>query len=61
MRPTSPEGKPLGRLHLPQPSYEPKPRVCATNVTFGDADRQTLFITAHTSLYRTKLSVAGKP
>lgn len=56
---TSPEGKPLGRLHLPQPSYEPKPRVCATNVTFGDADRQTLFITACTHLFSVRTKLAG--
>src|SRR5262247_2929462 len=33
---TSPQGKPLGRLHLPQPTSEPRARVCATNVAFGD-------------------------
>jgi gluconolactonase len=56
---TSPDGKPLGRLHLPQPDYEPKPRVCATNVTFGDADRQTLFITACTHLFSVRTKIAG--
>jgi hypothetical protein len=35
---TSPEGKPLGRLHMPQPTSEPRVRICATNVAFGDAD-----------------------
>ena len=56
---TSPDGKPLGRLHLPQPVYEPKPRVCATNVTFGDTDRQTLFITACTHLFSVRTKIAG--
>ena len=35
---TSADGKPLGRFHLPQPDGEPRARVCATNVAFGDAD-----------------------
>ena len=39
---TSPEGKPLGRLHLPQPASEPRVRICATNVAFGDADNRGL-------------------
>jgi gluconolactonase len=56
---TSPEGTPLGRLHLPQPSYEPKPRVCATNVAFGDADGRALFITACTHVFKIRMKVAG--
>ena len=56
---TSPEGRPLGRLHLPQPSYEPRPRVCATNVAFGDADARALYITACTHVFRLRLRVAG--
>lgn len=56
---TSPDGQPLGRLHLPQPAYEPRPRVCATNVAFGDADRRTLYITACTHLFRMRVKVAG--
>ena len=55
----SPEGTPLGRLHLPQPVYEPRPRVCATNVTFGDADNRSLFITACTHLFRIRINVPG--
>jgi gluconolactonase len=58
---TSAEGQPLGRLHLPQPTYEPRPRVCATNVAFGDADRRTLYITACTHLFRVRVDVAGAP
>jgi gluconolactonase len=56
---TSPEGKPLGRLHLPQPAYEPKPRVCATNVAFGDADDRGLYITACTYLFKIRLKQPG--
>lgn len=56
---TSPEGKPLGRLHLPQPAYEPKPRVCATNIAFGDADDRGLYITACTHLFKIRLKSPG--
>ena len=56
---TSPEGTPLGRFHLPQPAYEPRPRVCATNVAFGDADFRSLYITACTHVFRIRLTVAG--
>jgi gluconolactonase len=56
---TSPEGKALGRLHLPQPAYEPRPRVCATNVAFGDADFRGLYITACTHLFKIRMKVAG--
>jgi gluconolactonase len=56
---TSPAGKPLGRLHLPQPAGEPRPRVCATNVAFGDADDRGLYITACTHLFRIRLKIAG--
>lgn len=58
---TSRDGRPLGRLHLPQPDYEPRPRVCATNVAFGDADRRALYITACTHLFRLRMKVAGAP
>jgi gluconolactonase len=56
---TSPEGTPLGRLHLPQPDYEPKPRVCATNVAFGDADDRGLYITACTHVFKIRVKVPG--
>ena len=56
---TSPAGTPLGRLHLPQPAYEPRPRVCATNVAFGDPDGRGLYITACTHLFKLRLKVAG--
>jgi gluconolactonase len=56
---TSPEGKPLGRLHLPQPAYEPRPRVCATNVAFGDSDDRGLYITACTHVFKIRLKAPG--
>jgi gluconolactonase len=56
---TSPAGVPLGRLHLPQPATEPRPRVCATNVAFGDRDNRGLYITACTHLFKVRLRVPG--
>jgi gluconolactonase len=56
---TSPEGKPIGRLHLPQPSGEPRARVCATNMAFGDADNRGLYITACTHLFKIRLKTPG--
>jgi gluconolactonase len=56
---TSPEGKPLGRLHLPQPVGEPRARVCATNLAFGDADNRGLYITACTHLLKLRLKAPG--
>lgn len=46
----SPEGKHLATFKLPE---------IVSNVAWGDADGKTLYITASTSLYRIKLSVAG--
>jgi gluconolactonase len=56
---TSPEGKRLGTLQLPQIGIEPRPRIVATNLAFGDADSKTLYITACTHLFRIRLKVAG--
>ena len=56
---TSPEGKPLGRLHLPQPVGEPRARVCATNMAFGDADDRGLYITACTHLFKIRMKTPG--
>jgi gluconolactonase len=56
---TSPEGRPLGRLVLPQPAGEPRARVCATNVAFGDADNRGLYITACTHLFKIRLKMPG--
>lgn len=46
----SPEGKLVHRMEFPE-----MPRNCA----FGDADFQTLFVTARTSVYRVRLDVKG--
>jgi gluconolactonase len=55
----SPEGKPIGRLHLPQLGGEPRPRVCATNMAFGDDDDRGLYITACTHLFKIRMKVVG--
>ena len=55
VRITSPEGKRLGTLRLPQPAGEPREQICATNVGFGDADGKGLYITACTHVYHVRL------
>lgn len=56
---TSPEGKRLGALQLPQIATEPRPRIVATNLAFGDSDSRTLYITACTHLFRIRLKIPG--
>lgn len=56
---TSPAGRHLGTLQLPQITAEPRPRIVATNLAFGDDDSKTLYITACTHLFRIRLKVAG--
>ncbi len=56
---TSPAGKRLGIIQLPQIGGEPRPRICADNVAFGDADGKTLYITACTHLFRIRLKTVG--
>jgi gluconolactonase len=46
----SPSGEPLGRIPLPEDG---------TNVVFGDDDRKTLYISAHTSIYKIRTHVRG--
>jgi gluconolactonase len=53
------EGTPLGTLHLPQPGGEPRARVCATNVAFGDADYRALYITACTHVFKVRMRIKG--
>jgi gluconolactonase len=48
----SPDGKPLATLLIPE-------RV--GNLTFGGADRKTLYIAASSSIYRVRLNIAGLP
>ena len=52
---TAPSGKRLGTIQLPQIGGEPRPRICASNVAFGDADGKGLYITACTHLFRVRL------
>jgi gluconolactonase len=59
VRITSPEGRRLGALQLPQPPGEPREQICATNVGFGDADGKGLYITACTHVYHIRLNTAG--
>ena len=47
-----PDGAPLGVIVTPE-----RPANCA----WGDADRQTLYITARTSLYRVRVKIPGLP
>jgi gluconolactonase len=55
----SPEGKPIGRILLPQLAGEPRPRVCATNMAFGGTDDRDLYITACTHLFRVRTKIPG--
>ena len=57
---TSPEGKHLGTLQLPQIQGEPRPRICASNLAFGDADGKGLYITACTHLFKVRLKAAAR-
>ena len=59
VRITSPEGKRLGTIQLPEIPGEPRRQVCATNVAFGDADARGLYITACNLLYRVRLNAPG--
>ena len=56
---TAPNGKRLGTIQLPQIGGEPRPRICASNVAFGDADGKGLYITACTHLFRLRLRASG--
>lgn len=60
VRITAPDGKRLGILQLPQRGGEPRQQVCATNIAFGDADGQTLYIAACMDVYRVRLKVSGR-
>jgi gluconolactonase len=53
------EGMPLGILHLPQPAGEPRARVCATNLAFGDPDNRGLYITSCTHVFKLRTRIAG--
>lgn len=55
---TAPDGKRLGTIQLPQIGGEPRPRICASNVAFGDEDGRGLYITACTHLFRLRLKAS---
>ena len=59
VRITSPEGVFLGTLHLPIYGKEPKKQICATNLTFGDDDGKSLYISACEYVYRIRLKTEG--
>jgi gluconolactonase len=46
----SPDGKLIGKILVPE---------TPANLAFGGADGKTLFMTAHTSLYRINTAIAG--
>jgi gluconolactonase len=46
----SPDGEHLGTLRLPESPH---------NLTFGDEDSRTLYVTALTSVYRLRLNIPG--
>lgn len=56
---TAPNGKRLGTIQLPQIPGEPRARVCASNLAFGDTDGKTLYITSCTHLFRIRLKASG--
>ena len=56
---TSPEGKHLGTIVMPQIPGEPRPRIVPTNLAFGDTDGKGLYITACTHLFHIRLKTAG--
>ena len=55
----SPEGKRLGAIQMPRVAVEPRPRICATNVGFGDADAKGLYITGCSGLFHIRLNTPG--
>jgi gluconolactonase len=55
----APNGKKLGTIQLPQIGGELRPRICASNLAFGDSDGKALYITACTHLFRVRLKASG--
>jgi gluconolactonase len=56
---TSAEGKRLGAIQMPRIAAEPRPRICATNIGFGDADGKGLYITGCSGLFHIRLNTPG--
>lgn len=59
IRITSPAGKLLGMLNLPVYGGEPKRQLCATNLTFGDADNKALYVTGCDAIFKVRLNSVG--
>jgi len=59
VRITAPDGTLLGTLNLPVYGGEPKKQICATNLTFGDKDGKSLYITACDPVYKIRLKAEG--
>lgn len=57
--PSSASGQRLGAIQMPKSAAEPSPRICATNIAFGDADGKGLYITGCSGLFHIRLNVAG--
>lgn len=55
----SPQGKHLGTILFDENNVEPKPGIGVSNLTFGDADGKTLYLTVRTALYRIRLNISG--
>jgi gluconolactonase len=47
----SPDARHLGTIHFPE---------VPINLAFGDRDRRSLYVTAHTGVYRVHLEIAGE-
>jgi len=44
---------------MPRVAAEPRPRICATNIGFGDADGKGLYITGCSGLFHIRLNSPG--
>jgi gluconolactonase len=59
IRVLAPDGKLLGMISMPLWFREPKREIVALNVTFGDADGKTLYISAGEAVFKLRLRTAG--
>lgn len=59
IRVLAPDGKLLGMIHIPLWFREPKREINALNVTFGDPDGKTLYISAGEAMFKLRLKTAG--
>lgn len=53
------DGKLLGMIHMPLWFREPKREICALNVTFGDPDAKTLYVSAGEAVFKLRLKTVG--